>query len=97
MRQESPEERKKDKLECFVAIDSTGKCRACIKFHRSSLHMFYVCNLHAPAFDTLEELALNLDLRFPGCRLEHESKMHEIVGISQEVLRDLVYKREPLL
>ena len=96
MRQES-QERKKDKLECFAVVDSTGKCSACIKFHRSRLHMFYVCNLHATAFDTLEELALNLDLRFPGCRLEHESKMHEIVGISQEVLRECLQKGEPLL
>lgn len=88
-------------FKCYAAADAEGRFKACVDVievkNIAQNLATCICNWNAKKFSSLEELALNLELKFPGCRLEHESKMHEIVGISQEVLRELVNRREPLL
>ena len=60
----------------------------------------FACNQAASEFNSLEELEINLQLKFPEARLEDYSAGlldKRIKGISQETLRDIVKRHEPLL
>lgn len=60
----------------------------------------FACNQAASEFDSLEEIEINLQLKFPEACLENYNGGlldKRIKGISQETLRDLVKHRKPLL
>lgn len=60
----------------------------------------FACNQAASGFDSLEELEINLQLKFPEAYIEdYNSGLLDkrIQGISQETLKYLVKRYEPLL
>lgn len=100
MKQERHE--KTDMLECIVW--TYGNCYStCIRFLNSPGNMFLSCNFNATKFNTLEELALNLELKFPGSSFDinsfcsHQVVIGTVNGISQEVLRDCFANGKNLL
>lgn len=108
MRQACPEERKNDMLECFAIADCKKRFSACIKRHNEPMHRFFACNLHATKFSSLEELAVNLQLKFLDSMIDmissvecstwyDASSAYEIMGIKQEVLRECISSGKCLL
>ncbi len=102
MRQEN------DEIACYVWHDELHKTvyKTCIQCNFKGYNIVgwyldaFACNQAASEFNTLEELEINLQLKFPEARLEDYNAGlldKHIKGISQETLRDYVKRHEPLL
>jgi hypothetical protein len=95
--------KKTDTLECIIWTYGNNVYSTCIRFLNSPGSLFIDCNFNARTFNTLEELALNLELKFSGSSFDidgfcsHQAVIGTINGIPQEVLRDCFVNGKSLL
>lgn len=106
MRQDMRQEN--DEITCYVWHDDWHKIlyRTCIQcnfkgYDSIDWHLdAFACNQAASEFNSLEELEINLQLKFPeACFKDYNAGLLDkrIKGISQETLRDYVKRHKPLL
>ena len=91
-------------FKCFAVADCLKK-ECWFLSIKGSNGVFVVNKRHSTKFKSFEELALNLELKFPGswvCKdiaeiMHNVLELHEVHGISETVLEDYVRRLEPLL